>query len=63
MDILNSFYATKTNFELVENTHKLTNKLRISKFPTTLVIDKNGFIIDYYNRIDHINFEEIIKSH
>ena len=51
-----------SNFEVVADAFNFREKYSITSFPTTLIIDKNGFLLDYYNRSEDIDLKLLISE-
>jgi len=62
LDIKQGFDLQNSNFEIISNGHNFQEKFSITRFPTTIVIDKNGKLIDYYNYMDEINLTHLINE-
>ena len=62
LDIKQGFDLQNSNFEIISNGHNFQEKFSITRFPTTIVIDKNGKLIDYYNYMDEINLTPLINE-
>ncbi len=56
-DIKNGFDLPKSNFNLIPNGVNFQEKFSITKFPTTIVIDKNGRLVDYYRDPEDIDLK------
>ncbi|KUO66759.1 MAG: hypothetical protein APF83_06910 [Lutibacter sp. BRH_c52] len=61
-DIEQGFDLKNSNFNVVANGRNFRDKFSITSFPTTLVIDKNGFLLDYFNRSVDIDLIQIISE-
>ena len=62
LDIKQGFDLQNSNFEIISNGYNFQEKFSITRFPTTIVIDKNGKLIDYYNYMDEINLTHLINE-
>lgn len=62
LEIQQGFDLPDSNFEIIPNALNFQEKYSITGFPTTIVIDKNGRLVDYYKYMDEINLEEIINK-
>jgi peroxiredoxin len=62
LDIKQGFDFQNSNFEIISNGYNFQEKFSITRFPTTIVIDKNGKLIDYYNYMDEINLTHLINE-
>ena len=62
LDIKQGFDLQNSNFEIISNGYNFQEKFSITRFPTTIVIDKNGKLIDYYNYIDEINLTHLVNE-
>ena len=62
LDIKQGFDLQNSNFEIISNGYNFQEKFSITRFPTTIVIDKNGKLIDYYNYIDEINLTHMVNE-
>ena len=62
LDIKQGFDFQNSNFEIISNGYNFHEKFSITRFPTTIVIDKNGKLIDYYNYMDEINLTHLINE-
>ena len=62
LDIKQGFDFQNSNFEIISNGYNFHEKFSITRFPTTIVIDKNGKLIDYYNYMDEINLTRLINE-
>tara|TARA_B100001063_G_C16762966_1_gene556987 strand:- start:1992 stop:2699 length:708 start_codon:yes stop_codon:yes gene_type:complete len=62
LDIKQGFDFQNSNFEIISNGYNFQEKFSITRFPTTIVIDKNGKLIDYYNYMDEINLTRLINE-
>ncbi|SFZ95190.1 Peroxiredoxin [Flaviramulus basaltis] len=61
-DVKQGFDLTDSNFELIPNSLNFQEKFSITRFPTTIVIDENGKLFDYYEFIDDMNLNKIITK-
>ena len=62
LDIKQGFDLQNSNFEIIPNSYNFQDKFSITRFPTTIIIDKNGKLIDYYNYMDEINLTHLINE-
>ena len=62
LDIKQGFDLQNSNFEIIPNSYNFQEKFSIIRFPTTIIIDKNGKLIDYYNYIDEINLTHMVNE-
>lgn len=62
LDIKKGFDLQNSNFEIISNGYNFQEKFSITRFPTTIVIDKNGKLINYYNYMDEINLTHLINE-
>jgi len=62
LDIKQGFDLQNSNFEIISNGYNFQEKFSITRFPTTIVIYKNGKLIDYYNYMDEINLTHLINE-
>ena len=62
LDIKQGFDLQNSNFEIIPNSYNFQDKFSITRFPTTIIIDKNGKLIDYYNYIDEINLTHLVNE-
>ena len=62
LDIKQGFDLQNSNFEIISNGYNFQEKFSITRFPTTIVIDKNGKLINYYNYVDEINLTHLINE-
>ena len=62
LDIKQGFDLQNSNFEIIPNSYNFQDKFSITRFPTTIIIDKNGKLIDYYNYIDEINLTHMVNE-
>ncbi|MCL7765463.1 redoxin domain-containing protein [Polaribacter sp. Z014] len=62
LDIKKGFDLTNSNFELIPNGLNFQEKFSITRFPTTIVIDENGKLVEYYNFIDDMNLNNLITE-
>ena len=62
LDIKQGFDLQNSNFEIISNGYNFQEKFSITRFPTTIVIDKNGKLINYYNYIDEINLTHLVNE-
>lgn len=60
LDIKQGFDLPNSNFELIPNGLNFQEKYSITRFPTTIVIDENGKLAEYYKFIDDMNLKEMI---
>jgi len=61
-EVKQGFDLKNSNFNVVANGRNFRDKFSITSFPTTLVIDKNGFLLDYFNRSEDIDFKQMISE-
>ncbi|MGV6845635.1 MAG: redoxin domain-containing protein [Lutibacter sp.] len=61
-DIKKGFDLPNSNFELIPNGFNYREKYSITSFPTTIVIDKSGKLVDYYRDMEDINLEKLISE-
>ena len=61
-EINRGFDLENSNFKLVANGRNYHNKLYINNYPSTIVIDKEGILIDIYTYPDEINILELLKE-
>ena len=62
LDIKQGFDLQNSNFEIIPNSYNFQEKFSIIRFPTTIIIDKNGKLIDYYNYMDEINLTHLVNE-
>jgi peroxiredoxin len=62
LDIKQGFDLQNSNFEIISNGYNFQEKFSITRFPTTIIIDKNGKLINYYNYVDEINLTHLINE-
>jgi hypothetical protein len=62
LDIKQGFDLQNSNFEIIPNSYNFQDKFSITRFPTTIIIDKNGKLIDYYNYMDEINLTHLVNE-
>ncbi|MFD0836547.1 redoxin domain-containing protein [Mariniflexile aquimaris] len=60
-EILKGFDIKNSNFKLVPNGSGFHNSCHITRYPTTMIIDKNGNLIDSFKIIDDINLIELLN--
>ncbi|WP_299394540.1 redoxin domain-containing protein [uncultured Gelidibacter sp.] len=56
------FDLKDSNFKLVANGRNFIEKYGIKYFPSTLVIDQNGSLIDIFRHVDEIDLESYLKK-
>ena len=61
LDIEEGFDLQNSNFELIPNSLNFQQKFSITKFPTTIIIDKNGKLVDYFTCMEDINLNKLIN--
>jgi hypothetical protein len=61
LDIEEGFDLQNSNFELIPNSLNFHQKFSITKFPTTIIIDKNGKLVDYFTCMEDINLNKLIN--
>ncbi|MCG8182828.1 peroxiredoxin family protein [Tenacibaculum piscium] len=61
-EVEKGFDLKNSNFEPIPNSNNFHEKYAITRFPTTIVIDKNGKLVDYYKFVDEINLNEILSK-
>lgn len=61
-EVRKGFNLTNSNFELVANGQNFIFKYNIHQFPSTLLIDKNGKLIENYSDSENIVIEEHINK-
>ncbi|MFD1294963.1 peroxiredoxin family protein [Lutibacter holmesii] len=61
-DIKQGFDLPESNFELIPNALNFQERYSITRFPTTIVIDENGKLVDYYKSIDEMNLNKMITE-
>lgn len=62
LEIKKGFDLPNSNFELIPNGLNFQEKFSITRFPTTIIIDRNGKVVDYFNHIDDINLNKMIAE-
>lgn len=62
LDITKGFDLPNSNFELIPNGLNFQEKYSITRFPATIIIDKNGKLVEYYKFIDDMNLKEMISE-
>lgn len=62
LDIKKGFDLQNSNFELIPNSFNFHQKFSITRFPTTIIIDKNGKLVDYFKYIEDINLNKLINE-
>ena len=62
LDIKQGFDLQNSNFEIIPNSYNFQEKFSIIRFPTTIIIYKNGKLIDYYNYMDEINLTHLVNE-
>jgi len=58
-DINKGFDLPNSNFKLIPNGINFQEKFSITTFPTTIVIDKNGKLVDYFRDPEDINLKRL----
>jgi peroxiredoxin len=61
-EVMQGYDLKNSNFEVVADAFNFREKYSITSFPTTLIIDKNGFLLDYYNRSEDIDLKLLISE-
>ena len=61
-EVRKGFNIPNSNFQLIANALNFHDKFSITRFPTTIIIDKNGVLVDYYKNIDDIDLEKIMPK-
>jgi len=61
-DIKQGFDLPDSNFELIPNSVNFQKKFSITRLPTTIIIDRNGKLVDYYKHMDAINLNKMITE-
>lgn len=61
LDIKEGFDLQNSNFELIPNSLNFHQKFSITRFPTTIIIDKNGKLVDYFKNMEDINLNKLIN--
>ena len=62
LDIKEGFDLQNSNFELIPNSLNFHEKFSITRFPTTIIIDKNGKLVDSFKYIEDINLNKLINE-
>lgn len=62
LDIKEGFDLQNSNFKLIPNSLNFHQKFSITRFPTTIIIDKNGKLVDYFNYIEDINLNKLLNE-
>ena len=60
-EVLRSFDIENSNFKLIPNGDGFHNRCEINRYPTTIIIDKNGKLIDTFKYIYDINIDELLN--
>lgn len=62
LDIEKGFDLQASNFERIPNALHFHDKFAITRFPTTIIIDQTGKLVDYYRNIDDINLSKLLTE-
>jgi hypothetical protein len=62
LDIKEGFDLQNSNFELIPNSLNFHQKFSITRFPTTIIIDKNRKLVDYFKYMEDINLNKLINE-
>ena len=62
LDIKDGFDLQNSNFELIPNSLNFHEKFSITRFPTTIIIDKNGKLVDYFKYMEDIDLNKLINE-
>ena len=60
-DILKGFDIKNSNFKLVANGMNFHERYKITRYPTTIIIDSNGNLEGYFKKSEEIDLFKIIK--
>jgi peroxiredoxin len=61
-DIKKGFDLPNSNFQLIPNSLNFQEKYSITRFPSTILIDKNGKLVKHYKFTGDINLKEMINE-
>ena len=61
-EVLKGFDIKGSNFNLVANGMNFHQKYLITRYPTTIVIDKEGKLIDYFSNSDEIILKDFLNK-
>ena len=61
-EILKGFDINNSNFELVANGMNFNEKYLITRYPTTIIIDKEGGLVDYFLYSDEIVLKDLLNK-
>lgn len=61
-DVEKGFDQADSNFNAVANGSNFQDILQIKRFPFTVVIDKQGKLLDYYNMSDRIDIVKLLEE-
>lgn len=61
-EVQSGFDLAGSNFKLVANGYNFADKYNIHRFPTTLLIDQNGHLIENYTESGDINLEQFLSK-
>jgi len=61
-DVKQGFDLKNSNFNVVADGFNFREKFSIIRLPTTLVIDKNGFLLDYFDWSEDIDLKQMISE-
>jgi peroxiredoxin len=62
LDIKEGFDLQNSNFELIPNSLNFYQKFSITRFPNTIIIDKDGKLVDYFKYMEDINLNKLINE-
>lgn len=62
IDIKQGFDLPESNFELIPNALNFHERFSITRLPTTIVIDEDGKLVDYYKFIDDMDLNKMITE-
>lgn len=60
--ILKAFDLTDSNFKLIPNGWGIFSRLNINRFPTTIILDKEGKLMEDNNRSTEINILDLLNK-
>lgn len=61
-EVIKGFDLKNSNFNLVSDGMNFNERYKITRYPTTIIIDKKGNLIAYFKKSDEINFKEILNK-
>lgn len=62
-EVKQGFDLKNSNFQLVANGRNFHQKFSITSFPTTLVLDTKGKLIDYYEDPENVDLPKLLLSY